>query len=313
MEGLMRKNRIFIALLLLAFTCLTASPLQAAEKIKVVASFSIIGDLVHQVGGERVEVVTLIGPNSDAHAFQPSPSDAKALLGAKLIVINGLGLEGWADRFIKSAGYKGARLVASRGVKALEAEEDHGHEHGKGKKHAHGRYDPHAWQEVANVKVYVANIRDALIALDPEGKAEYEKRTADYQQKLDALDAEIRTAFAGIPKAERRVITSHDAFHYYGDTYGIELLAPQGVSGDAEPSARAVARLIRQIRQEGIKAIFVENITNPRLIERIAKETGAVVGGTVYSDALSEPSGPAATYLAMMRHNTRLLSAALKR
>ena len=283
-------------------------PANAAEKVRVVASFSIIADLVRQVGGDRVEVTGLVGPNTDMHVFQPAPADAKKVLDANLVVINGLGLEGWADRLVKASGYKGPTVVASKGVKALAAADDgHGHSHG-GKV----RNDPHAWQDVANVKVYVANIRDGLAAVDAEGKAAYDAAAASYLQSLDSLEAEIRAAYADVPKAKRRVITSHDAFAYYGKAYGIDFVAPQGVGGDTEPTAKDVANLIRQIKSEKVKAVFVENISNPRLIERIAKETGASVGGTLYSDALSETGGPAASYADMMRHNTKLLSDAMK-
>jgi zinc/manganese transport system substrate-binding protein len=298
-------------MLLLALA--TASPAaQAADKIKVVASFSIIGDLVRQVGGDHVDVVLLAGPDTDTHSFEPTPADARKVRDAQVVAINGLGLEGWADRLVKSSGFKGVRLVVSKGVKALAAhDDDHGHGHEKG--HSHGRYDPHAWQEVSNVKIYVTNIRDALVKADPTHAADYQAAAARYQSSLDALEAEIKKAIASVPKAKRRVITSHDAFTYYGDAYGVAFLAPQGVTGESEPSARDVARLIRQIKKEGIKAVFVENISNPRLIERIAKDAGATIGGTLYSDALSPPDGPAATYLDMMRHNTRLLTAAMAR
>lgn len=269
-------------------------------KIKVVASFSIIADLVREIGGEHVEVVSLVGPNSDMHVFQPSPADSKTVAQAQLVVVNGLGFEGWADRLVKASGYKGVAIVASKGIKALADMT------------GHGRYDPHAWQDVANVKTYVANIRDGLVRVDPARKSEFEAAAARYQQALDGLDAEIRAAFADIPQAARKVITSHDAFTYYGGAYGIRFLAPQGVSGDSEPTARGVAQLIRQIRQERVQAVFVENISDRRLIERIVKETGATIGGALYSDALSEASGPAATYAEMMRHNTRLIAAALK-
>jgi zinc/manganese transport system substrate-binding protein len=298
--------------IVLAFAAIIVllAPAQAQEKIKVLASFSILGDLVREVGGDRVEVSTLVGANTDMHGFQPTPAHVKAAAGAKLVVINGLGLEGWADRLVKSANYKGARLVATKGVKALTAEtEGHGHNH----KHKHSdRYDPHAWQEVANVKIYVGNISDALTGVDPAGKETYAKNAEAYLQKLNALEAEIKQLFAGLSEKERRAITSHDAFHYFGDAYGIEFLAAQAAGGDTQPSARDVARLIQQIKKEGVKAVFVENISNPRIIEQIAKETGAKIGGTLYSDALSEPNGPAPTYLDMMRHNAKTIAAALR-
>lgn len=288
-----------------------AAPAHAAEKVRVIASFSILADLVQQIGGERVDVTALVGPNTDMHVFSPSPADAKKLLDANLVVLNGLGIEGWADRLVKASGYKGPTIVASKGVKPLAAPEDE-RDHGGGKGHAHERNDPHAWQDVANVKIYVANIRDGLASVDADGKAAYEAAAARYLKSLDDVEGEIRAAYAGIPQAKRRVITSHDAFTYYGKAYGIEFLAPQGVGGDTEPTAKDVANLIRQIKREKVKAVFVENISNPRLIQRIAKETGVEIGGTLYSDALSEPGAPASTYLDMMRHNTKLLSAAMK-
>jgi len=285
---------------------------QAEEKVKVVATFSIIGDLVRQVGGEHVDVDALVGPNVDMHSFQPSPADSRKLAGAKLVVVNGLGLEGWSDRLVKAAGYRGAQLVASKGVKALQGEEherERGHGHGES---GHGRFDPHAWQDVGNVKIYVANIRDGLIGVDPTNKLAYQQNAENYLNQLDALDRDIRAAYADVPKEKRRVITTHDAFEYYGDAYGIEFLAAQGVSEDAEPSARDIAKLIQQIKKEKITAIFVENISSARLIDRIAKETGAKIGGELYSDALSPAGGPAATYIDMMRYNTKAIAEALR-
>lgn len=338
-----------------------AAPVQAAGEVKVVTSFSILADLVRAVGGERVQVSSIAGPNADMHVFQPTPGTAKELMGADLVVINGLGFEGWVDRLVKASGYKGPLVVASDGIKPLPSSDHHhghghshshshdkkghnhshgkkehshrhGHNHSHGKKehshrhghshgkdghnhshgHSHGPDDPHAWQDVAHVKRYVANIRDALIAADAAGKAQYEAAANAYLAELDALDAEIRKAYAGIPEARRRVITSHDAFAYYGAAYGIRFLAPQGVGGDSEPTARDVANLIRQVKRHNVRAIFVENISNPRVIERIAKETGVKLSGRLYSDALSEEGGSAATYLDMMRHNTRLISTAMR-
>lgn len=288
-------------------------PLGAAaqEKVKVLASFSVLGDLACEVGGDRVEVSTLVGPNTDMHGFQPTPGNAKAVAAAKLVIFNGFGFEGWADRLVKSANYKGVRIDATKGVKALSARahaHDHGHNHG----HSHGHNDPHAWQSVANVKIYVANIRDALIRVDPAGKESYTKNAAAYLQKLEALDGEIKQSFAGLSEKERRVITSHDAFSYFGQAYGIRFLAAQAAGGDTQPSAGDVARLIQQIRKEGVKAIFIENISDARIVGQIAKETGAKIGGTLYSDALSDASGPAATYLDMMRHNAKAIAEALR-
>lgn len=313
----MPTRRLFLAGATALMAALAIPPFaQAAERIKVVTSFSIIGDLVRQIGGDRVDVTTLVGPDADMHVYQPRPADSKALLNAGLIVINGLGFESWADRLVKASGYKGARLVASKGLKALAADHDHGHDKKGGKDHEKdhesGRYDPHAWQDAANVKVYVANIRDALIAADAAGRAQYEAAATSYLKQLDILDAEIKAAFAPIPKERRKVITHHDAFAYYADAYGITFLAPQGVTGESEPSAGAVAQLIRQIKRDKIKAVFVENISNDKLVDRIVKETGVRIGGRLYSDALSAGNGPASTYLDMMRHNTKLIAAALK-
>lgn len=289
---------------------LSAAPAHAEpatpEPMKVVASFSILGDIVREVGGDRVSVETLVGPDGDAHVFSPSPADARKVAGARVVFENGLGLEGWMSKLMKSAGARASVVVASTGVRTREMEdEEAGHGHG------HATTDPHAWQDAANVKLYVANIRDGLIAADPDGRAAYEANAAAYAQKLDALDREIRDGWARVPAERRKIITSHDAFGYYAAAYGLEILAPQGVSTDAEASAKDVARIIRQIRAERVPAVFVENITDRRLVARIAKETGAKIGGALYSDALSTKNGPAATYLDMMRSNLRELTAAL--
>jgi zinc/manganese transport system substrate-binding protein len=297
-----------IKLLLAAILWLVAAPAASAQQgapVKAVASFSIMADLVKQVGGERVEVVSLVGPDADMHGFQPGPGEIRMLRDAKLFVINGLGFEGWADRLLKSTGFKGHPLVASRGLKALPAAAG-GHGHG------HGRYDPHAWQDVANVKRYVENIRDALMAVDPPGQRDYEANAVRFAGELDALERDIKSALAAIPKPQRKVITSHDAFTYFGDAYDVTFLAPQGAGNEAQPSAKRVAELIRQIKREEVRAVFVENISDRKLLDQIARETGVKVGGTLYSDALSGPSGSAPTYIAMMRHNTKAIAEALK-
>lgn len=289
----------------------------APAKIPVVASFSILGDFVKEVGGDRVSVSTLVGPNGDAHVFQPSPADAKKVAAAKLVFVNGLGFEGWIDRLVKASGTKAEVVVATAGITPREmAEEEDGHDHDH-KKHAdahdhdHGGIDPHAWQSVGNAERYVANIRDALIAADPAGKATYEANAAAYTAKLDALDAQVKAAIAAIPAERRRIITSHDAFGYFGAAYGMEFVAPQGVSTESEASAKDVARIIRQIKASKIPAVFMENISDPRLVKRIAAETDAKIGGELYSDALSDDKGPASTYIDMMQNNIRQFSAAL--
>jgi zinc/manganese transport system substrate-binding protein len=289
---------------------LAASPLtamaQSADKLKVVATFSILGDLVRHVGGERIEVTTLVGPNGDAHVYSPTPADGRRMTEARIVVTNGLKFEGWIDRLIKSSGTKAMKVEAANGVKPLKGDED-GHGHG----HSHANFDPHAWQSIGNAKIYVANIRDALIAADTAGRATYEANAAAYLQQLEQLDAEVKSLVAGIPAERRRIITSHDAFRYFEDAYGIDFISPQGVSTDAEASAKDVAKIIQQIRREKITAVFVENVSDARLMERIAQETGARIGSQVYSDALSEPNGAAGTYIDMMRHNIRAFSAAL--
>jgi zinc/manganese transport system substrate-binding protein len=276
----------------------------AQDKPKVVATFSILADLANNVGGDRVEVATLVGPDGDAHVYSPTPADGRRLADAKLVIANGFKFEGWMSRLIKSSGTKALVVEAARGVEPIKAEE-RGHDHG------HADVDPHAWQSVANVKRYVMNIRDGLIAADPAGKAVYEANAAAYLEKLDALDRDVKAAVEAIPRDRRRIITSHDAFGYFQKAYGVTFVAPQGVSTEAEASAKDVAKIIRQIRREKIPAVFLENVSDPRLLERIAKESGARIGGRLYSDALSGADGPAGTYIDMMRHNIRALSAAL--
>ncbi|MPT24377.1 MAG: metal ABC transporter substrate-binding protein [Starkeya sp.] len=304
---------------------LPAAAQDAAPKIPVVASFSILGDLVKEVGGDRVAVTTLVGPNGDAHVFQPAPADAKKVAAAQIVFVNGLGFEGWIDRLVKASGTKAEIVVATKGITpremADEDEDDHAahghkdHDHDHAKKgehdHDHGGTDPHAWQSVANAEIYVANIRDALIAADPAGKAAYEANASAYTAKLEALDAQVKAAMAAIPESRRRIITSHDAFGYFGAAYGIEFIAPQGVSTESEASAKDVARIIRQIKAENIPAVFMENISDPRLVKRIAKETQAKIGGELFSDALSDDKGPASTYIDMMKNNITQLSSAL--
>lgn len=270
------------------------TPAAPSAKIEVVASFSILADFVAQVGGDRVEVTALVGPDSDAHVYQPRPADVARIGKAKMMVINGLGFEGWADRLVKSAKFQGEGLVASRGVKALRVR---------------GAIDPHAWQDPANVKIYIANIRDALTKIDPEGASAYASRATAYIGEIDKLDAEIRAAWSAVPKDQRRIITSHDAFAYYADAFDVIFIAPQGVSTESEPNARDVAALVRQIKREKAKAVFIENMSSRRLIESVSKETGAKIGGTLYSDALG---AGAKTWLEMMRNNTRLLVGSLQ-
>jgi zinc/manganese transport system substrate-binding protein len=309
-------------LLLASVSALTllASPALSAE-VKAVASFSILGDLVQQVGGERVEVTIIVGPNADSHIYEPKPSDAAAVAGTDIFFVNGLGFEGWMDRFVEATGYQGRLVTVSDGVAAHEMEEgdehadeegehdDHAHdEHG----HEHGATDPHAWQSLTNGVLYVENIAKGLCAVDAAGCDLYNANANAYAAQLTALDAEVKAQIAAIPEAQRKVITTHDAFGYFGDAYGVSFLAPEGISTDAEPSAADVARLITQIKAEGVKALFIENMSDGRLVQQIANETGVALGGELYADALSAADGPAATYLDMFRHNVGLLIPAME-
>jgi zinc/manganese transport system substrate-binding protein len=291
--------------MLVASALATPASAQPTDKLAVVATFSILGDFVRNVGGDRVEVTTLVGPDGDAHVYSPTPADGRRLTEAKVVFANGMKFEGWMSRLIKSSGTKAKVVEAAKGVKAHHGGDDHGHGH------SHGSVDPHAWQNVGNAKIYIANIRDALIAADPAGKETYHANAARYLENLDILDSELKSAVARIPADRRRIITSHDAFAYFEDAYGVDFVAPQGVSTESEASAKDVARIIQQIKREKIKAVFVENIADPRLLERIAKETGVRIGERLYSDALSQPDGPAGTYIDMMRHNIKALSMAL--
>lgn len=300
----MAIRKILAVLFALIVSALPAAAQAKQEKIPVVATFSILGDFVKNVGGDRVTVSTLVQPNGDAHVYQPSPADAKTVVDAKIVFMNGLGLEGWLDRLIKASGTKGAIVIATKSIKPHEMKEEAGG-------HAEHKFDPHAWQSIANAKIYTVNIRDALIAADPAGRKVYEDNAADYLKRLGDLEKEVKETIAKIRPEKRRVITTHDAFGYFASAYGMKFIAPQGVSTESEASAKDVARIIRQIRAEKIPAVFMENISDPRLVQRIADETGAKIGGTVYSDSLSDDKGPASTYIGMMEHNIRQFAAAL--
>ena len=299
-------HRRALQAMFVALALFIASGARAAE-LEVVASFSILGDLARQIGGERVNVHTLIGPGQDAHAYEPRPSDARRIRSAGLVVQNGLGFDDWLPRLAHASGYRGPLVAASDGIRPLmmHGEKDHGHG-------AHDSHiDPHAWQDVANVRIYADNIAAALIAADPAGADAYRANADRYRAALDALDADIRAAIARLPQERRRIVSSHDAFGYFARAYGLAFLAPVGAAGHSSPKARDVARLIEQLRNEKAPAVFIETIIDPRLIERIRIESGATVGGTLYSDALSPADGPAPTYIAMMRHNLGTLMAAL--
>lgn len=320
----MRFKSLLTAALLLGSSPAFAAPLNA------VASFSILGDMVAKVGGDRVTVTTIVGPDSDTHVYEPKPSDAVALKASQVFFVNGLGFEGWQDRLVEATGFTGPIVIATDGIKthdmSEEAEDGHGEGHeghdeagheGHGEAghdeagHHHDGLDPHAWQSLANGLIYVANIKAGLCKVDPDGCPTYTANAEAYSAEISSLDAWVKSEIAKVPVENRKVITSHDAFGYFAEEYGVAFLAPEGVSTESEASAADVARLIEQIRSSQAKALFIENMSDPRLVEQIARETGVKVGGALYSDALSAPGEPGADYLSMFRHNVGLLVPAM--
>jgi zinc/manganese transport system substrate-binding protein len=298
---------------LFAFLCLClAGPANAEDKLDVVASFSILADFAQEVGGDRVAVTSLVGPDGDAHAYEPTPRDVQKVARARLVIVNGLGLEGWLNRLLEASGSKALVVEASAGVSALPAQDHaHGSEETEDDDH-HGAVDPHAFQDVRNAITYVGNITQTLCTAAESECAFYQSNAKRYIERLKALDGEVRAAIGKIPPERRRVISSHDAFGYFAHAYGVRFLAPEGVSTDSEASAAEVARLIDQIKAEKASALFVENISDKRLIEQIARETGLEVSGVLFSDALSAKNGPAGTYIDMMRHNVQTLAGAIR-
>ncbi|MEM6486729.1 MAG: metal ABC transporter substrate-binding protein [Pseudomonadota bacterium] len=375
-----RRTLLTLGTAVVALSAVPFSGARAAEPIPVVATFSILGDMVERIGGEHIVVTTLVGPDGDAHVYQPTPADARAVSDADVLFVNGLEFEGWIDRLVDASGFDGTRVVATDGIEAIPFEDDdhageeehgdddhaehgdddhghdddhaeakladddhdHDHDHGHAKAkhgdddhaehgdedhaehgdddhadagghghHHHGAFDPHAWQSLANGEIYAMNIAASLAAADPANADTYQANAAAYVAEMEALDAEIMAIVERLPDEARTVVTSHDAFGYFAERYGLTFEAPQGLSTESEPSAADVAEMIVQIREEGISAVFVETITDNRLLEQIAAETGASIGGTLYSDALSGPDGPASTYLDMMRHNANTIAQAL--
>ncbi|MCO6503884.1 MAG: zinc ABC transporter substrate-binding protein [Snodgrassella sp.] len=293
-------KRVFTVILFSFFSLLMH--IAQAAPIPVVASFSILGDVTRQIGGERIQVFTLIGADQDTHMYQLISKDLRLMRGAKLILLNGYGLEPTALQ--RAAGQSSAPLVyAVQGIRPqILTNDEHGHHH---------TYDPHVWNDPILMHIYARNITNALIKIDPAGKVYYQNRLVSYEKQLNELHNWAEKTFATIPIAKRKVLTGHDAFGYMAKRYQISFIAPQGVSTDAEPSARQVATIINQIRNQNIKAVFVENIKNPRMIQRISKETGVKIAGKLYSDALSNGS-PATTYIDLFRYNVKALSAAMR-
>lgn len=293
-----RKAIVRIALLVSFLSLLSMDCARAAEgPLRVVASFTIVADWVQVVGGDEVAVRTLVGPDADAHVYEPTPSDVREVAAADVLVVNGLGFEGRMARLVESSGFRGRRIEASQGVLIRKL---------------NGKVDPHAWQDLGNAAVYIRNIADGLASVRSDGADRFRARAEAYVRELEGLDRYTRNAIDAIPRERRIVITSHDAFGYFADAYGFTMVPAQGLSTESEPGAAMVGRLIREIRDRHVQALFVENIRNPRLIERIAKEGGATVGGRLYSDALGSAKSPAATFLDMYRYNVAALVSAVR-
>lgn len=291
----MRRRSLLLASPLLALPGIGRAATEPAA-LAVVASFSILADMVREVGGSAVQVHSLVPAGGDAHVFTPTPADARRVGRAELLVVNGLRYEGWMDRLVKAAGYRGTVVVATRGVRTRPTA---------------GGADPHAWQDLAQALVYVENIRAALVAARPAQAGVFDTRAADYTARLRALDADSRKRLAAVPAERRRVITDHDAFGYFADAYGVRFISPRGWSTDSEPSAETVGRIVRQAREQQASALMVEQLSDPRLVERIAREAGVRVGGRLYADALSPPGGEADTYLRLFAHNVATLVTAM--
>lgn len=290
-------RRLFSVVLVVGLA-LTALPATAQDKLKIVASFSILGDMVRQVTGELASVTTIVGPDADAHVYMPNASDAKAVANADVIFLNGLGFETWSDTLIKTSGTKAEVFVATTGISPLKVE---------------GEIDPHAWNTLTNGVVYVTNIADGLSSADPKNAATYKANAKAYSARLMALHTRATAELNKLPEGARTVVTAHDAFGYFANAYGLNFLAPVGVDTDAEPSAKALAKLIDHLRKVGAGALFVENISSPALVHQIARETGIKIGGRLFSDALSERGGPATSYEKMFEHNLGTLIAALQK
>ncbi|MBM3490820.1 MAG: metal ABC transporter substrate-binding protein [Alphaproteobacteria bacterium] len=312
---MLRRNLAGLIGLLAVGAALPSGLALAQSQVQVVASFSILADMVGAVGGARVQVVTLVGADGDAHTFQPRASDAQKITAAQIVFVNGLGFEGWIERLIRASEFRGPIVTVSDGIAPLttRAEHDEGPVGVASRRVLKPLYqsDPHAWHDLSRAHVYVDNIARALSQLDPAGAPEYRERAHRYKLQLGELDAEARRQIGAVPAAKRKVITSHDAFQYFSHAYGVEFLAPAGISTESEASAGDVARIIRQARAQGIRAVFVDNIAERGVVRQIGQELGLSIDGTLYADALSDSSGPAPTFLKLFEHNLRLLTAAM--
>jgi zinc/manganese transport system substrate-binding protein len=272
----------------------------SARTLNAVASFTVLADVVKQVGGEHVNVTSLVGPNGDPHDFEPSPDDAKKLKKADVTFISGEGLESWFERLVKASGYSGKPVIASEGIKTRTMEEA-----------GETITDPHVWNSPVNVEVWVENIEKALAAADPEDATVFKANAARYTNVLKELDAYAKSRLETVPKDRRKILTSHDAFGYFGREYGVTFLSPVGLSTETEASAADVGKLIDQIKKEKVKTYFFENSNDSRLVQQISKATGAEPGGELYVEALSKEDGPAPTYAKMFRYNVDRISKAI--
>lgn len=293
----MRVRHRFLLLLPLL---VASAPATAGEPLRVVASIGLLGDMVRAIGGDHVTLTVLVGAGGDVHAYEPTPAASRELAGADLVIVNGLGLEGWLDRLVAASGYSGPVVAASRDVVPRRVDED-------GREVA----DPHAWQDLGNGRRYAMTIGEALAAADPADAALYAEATRRYLAAIEAMDGWVRREIARVPPERRRLVTSHDAFGYFGAAYGVRFLPAEGIAEAGEPSAADLARLIGQIRRERITTLFLENAASPRLLEQLARETGARLGGALYADALSPEGGPADSYLGLFRHNVPLMRDAM--
>jgi zinc/manganese transport system substrate-binding protein len=298
-------------LLLVALAALPAAPLAAADKPTVVATFSVLGDMVANVAGDHVQLATIVGPDGDTELYQPTLADSRTVAGARIVFMNDLNdeFEPWLEPLLKQAGFTGTKVAASRGAKTITGDE----EHPISGKEAAPVIDQHAWMDPKNGIVYVRNIAQALAQVDPANAADYRARAAAYIKQLQAVDAWLRTEMTTVPVTKRRVIASHDSLQYLAKASGITLIAINGWTNKSEPSAAELARLSQQIEAEHVHALFLDSITDPRAMERIAKETGAVISGTLYGDSLSKPGGEAGTYIEMVRHDVATLKAGMQK
>jgi zinc/manganese transport system substrate-binding protein len=308
-----QTNRTSIAIVapvvLVILAVLPAAPLRAADRPTVVATFSVLADMVANVAGDHVDLISIVGPDGDTELYKPTLADGRTVAGARIVFMNDLNdeFEPWLEPLLKQAGFSGTKVVASRGAMTITAEE----EHPISGKEAAPVIDPHAWMDPKNGIIYVRNIAQALARVDPTNAAGYRARAAAYTEELQELDAWMRTEMVAIPAAKRRVISSHDLLEYLAKAYGITLISIFGWTNKSEPSAAEVSRLARQIAQEHVRALFLDNITDPRIMQRVAKETGAAIGGTLYGDALSKPGGEADTYIRMLRYDVTTLKAGM--